>query len=310
MCYLKKNSVDVYNGVDMQQKIKTVGIVSPSIMLSERDLQVDKWLEYLQNCGLEVVVAPTVLRGGRHYIGDYQEKAQDIMQMYQNPQIDALICAHGGAGALNVLEYLDYEIIAANPKPIFGFSDNTSLQMAVYAKTGNHFVTGFSPEYDLRSGKISALVDEQLRQILLGCPMVYQSGEVVNSGTAEGVLLGECLSTISDLNGTPYYPDISGSILLLEDEDEKAYKLGLMLTQLRLNPNFKNVKGIIFGRFADCADTPTQGTVDEVLAEFCAHVNVPVIKNFNFGHFRERFVLKCGVRYRLNADECKLEEQK
>ena len=152
----------------MQQKIKTVGIISPSIMLSERDLQIDKWLKYLQNCGLEVVVAPTVLSGGCHYIGDYQEKARDIMQMYQNPQIDALICAHGGAGALNVLEYLDYNIIAANPKPIIGFSDNTSLQLAVYAKTGNRFVTGFSPEYEFRNGNISPLVDEQFRKIISG----------------------------------------------------------------------------------------------------------------------------------------------
>lgn len=271
-------------------------------MLSERDLQIDKWLKYLQNCGLEVVVAPTVLSGGCHYIGDYQEKARDIMQMYQNPQIDALICAHGGAGALNVLEYLDYNIIAANPKPIIGFSDNTSLQLAVYAKTGNRFVTGFSPEYEFRNGNISPLVDEQFRKIISGESITYISGEVVKSGVAEGVLLGECLSTISDLNGTPYYPDISGSILLLEDEDEKAYKLGLMLTQLRLNPNFKNVKGIIFGRFADCTDSPTQGSVDEVLAEFCAHVKVPVIKNFDFGHFHERFVLKCGGRCKLSAE--------
>lgn len=287
----------------MQQKIKTVGIISPSIMLSERDLQIDKWLKYLQNCGLEVVVAPTVLSGGCHYIGDYQEKARDIMQMYQNPQIDALICAHGGAGALNVLEYLDYNIIAANPKPIIGFSDNTSLQLAVYAKTGNRFVTGFSPEYEFRNGNISPLVDEQFRKIISGESITYISGEVVKSGVAEGVLLGECLSTISDLNGTPYYPDISGSILLLEDEDEKAYKLGLMLTQLRLNPNFKNVKGIILGRFADCTDSQTQGSVDEVLAEFCAHVKVPVIKNFNFGHFHERFVLKAGAKYQLDASE-------
>lgn len=292
----------------MAQNIKTVGIISPSIMLSDRNLQVDKWQFYLHSCGLEVVIAPTVCKGMRHYIGDAQEKAADIMQMYQNPQIDALICVHGGAGALNVLEYLDYKVIAKNPKPIFGFSDNTSLQMAVYAQTKTPFVTGFSPEYDFRDGEISPLVDRQFKEVLAGKKMQYQSGKTVHGGVAEGVLLGECLSTISDLNGTPYYPNISGAILLLEDEDEKAYKLGLMLTQLRLNPNFKNVKGIILGRFAECTDTPTQGTVEEVLAEFCAKADIPIIKDFNFGHFKERFVLKCGVKYRLNADECKLEE--
>ena len=292
----------------MKQKIKTIGMVSPSVMLSEVGLQEDKWLPYLENLGLKVLVAPSALKGKRQYPSCAREKARDIMEMYQNPEVDALMCVHGGAGALRVLEYLDYDVIAKNPKPIIGFSDNTSLQLAVYAKTKNPFVTGFSPAYEFRESKVSPLVDECFRKILAGERVVAQSGETVNNGVAEGILLGECLSTISDLSGTPYYPDLSGSILLIEDECEVSYKLGLMLTQLRLNPSFKKVKGIVLGRFSDCQDHPTQGSVEEVLADFCAQVKVPMIKNFNFGHFHERFVLPAGVKYRLDADKCELSQ--
>ena len=292
----------------MKQKIKTIGMVSPSVMLSEVGLQEDKWLPYLENLGLKVLVAPSALKGKRQYPFCAREKARDIMEMYQNSEVDALMCVHGGAGALRVLEYLDYDVIAKNPKPIIGFSDNTSLQLAVYAKTKNPFVTGFSPAYEFREGKISPLVDECFCKILAGERVVAQSGETVNNGVAEGILLGECLSTISDLSGTPYYPDLSGSILLIEDECEVSYKLGLMLTQLRLNPSFKKVKGIVLGRFSDCQDHPTQGSVEEVLADFCAQVRVPMIKNFNFGHFHERFVLSAGVKYRLDADKCELSQ--
>lgn len=289
-------------------KIKTVGIISPSIMLSERPLNEDKWQSYLESCGLKVVWSPSATKGIYAYKGYAQEKAKDIMDMYANPEIDALICAHGGAGALNILEYIDFDFIAKYPKPIIGFSDNTSLQLAVYAKTKQPFVTGFFLEYAFRNGDVNPLVDKEFRQIINGEKMSYQSGETVNGGITEGILLGECMSPISDLNGTSYYPDISDSILLIEDVEETSYKLGLMLTQLRYNPNFKKVRGIILGKFADCTDHKTQGSVEEVIADFCSKVNVPVIKNFNFGHFAEHYVLPMGIRYRLDADACKLEQ--
>ena len=288
------------------RKIKTVGMVSPSIMLAERDLQFAKWKPYLESCGLDVVMSPSALKGGRQYAGSAREKAGDIMAMYENPQVDALLCVHGGAGALRIIEYLDYAVIAKNPKPIIGFSDNTALQLAVYARTRNPFITGFFPEYEFRNGEISPIVDTFFRRAINGERFDAVSGEKVNGGVAEGVLLGECLSTISDLNGTPYYPDISGAILLIEDECEVSYKLGLMLTQLRLNPNFGKVKGIVLGRFSKCEDHPTQGTVKEVLEDFCRSVRIPLIRDFNFGHFRERYVLPAGVRYRLDADNCRL----
>lgn len=288
------------------KKIKKIGLISPSIMLSDRDLQVAKWRPYLESCGLQIVMSPSALKGVCRYPGSAQEKARDIMAMYQDPTVDALMCVHGGAGALRVLEFLDYDVIARNPKPIFGFSDNTSLQLAVYAKTGNPFVTGFFPEYEFRYGEISPMVDEYFRRVINGVRFEARSGEKVNGGIAEGVLLGECLSPISDLNGTPYYPDISDSILLLEDEEEVSYKIDLMLNQLRLNPNFCKVKGVVLGRFNACANHPTQGSIEEALNDFCAQVNVPMVKNFNFGHFRERYVLPAGVRYRLDADNCRL----
>ncbi len=290
------------------KQIKTVGIISPSIMLSERSLNADKWQPYLESCGLDVVWSESATKGTCRYDGMLQEKAKDIMTMYANPKIDALICAHGGAGALQVLEYLDFDVIAKNPKPIFGFSDNTSLQLAVYAKTKQPSVTGFFMEYLFKSGQLDTVMDADFRHIINGKKMSCQSGDTVNGGVAEGVLLGECLSPISDLNGTSYYPDISDAILLIEDVEEPSYKLGLMLTQLRYNPNFHKVKGIVFGKFADCSDHKTQGTVEEIIADFCSKVNVPIVKNFDFGHFVNHRVLPMGVRYRFNADKCSLEQ--
>ena len=290
--------------------IHKIALVSPSVMLSERDLRAEIWLEYLrEKLGLEVVVMPTALTGLKLSTFQAKEKARDIMAAYEDESIDALLAVHGGASALRVLEYLDFEVIKNHPKPIIGFSDTTSLQFGVYGRTGQAYVTGFFPEYEFRTEEgIRPMVEEDLRRILSGQKFKAQSGESVHGGVAEGVLIGGNMSCISDLSGTPYYPDLSDKILLLEDECEVSYKLKLMLTQLKYNPTFGRVRGIVFGRFSECCDHITHGSMESVIEDFAAQVKLPMMKEFEYGHFKDRHVLTCGVKYRLDADNCLLEQ--
>ena len=291
------------------KQIKKIAIISPSVMLSNRPLNQEKWLIYLENLGLEVKIMPSVYTTG-NILDTFsaKEKAIDIMNAYIDESVDALVAAHGGASALRTLEYLDFDVIKHYNKPIIGFSDTTALQLAVYSKTGNDYITGFLPEYELRDEDVSTLVDEGLKEILTGQKRSVCSGECVHEGTIEGILIGGNLSTISDLSGTPYYPDLSNKILLLEDECEISYKLKLMLTQLKLNPTFGGVKGIIFGKFSECEDHITHGTVESVVEDFAAQVKIPMIKNFNYGHFKDRLVLRCGVKYNFDAKKTLLQQ--
>ena len=291
------------------KRIRKVAVVSPSVMLSERSFNTEKWLAYLQqDLGLEVVLMPTALGGTKLETFQARDKACDIMAAYADDSIDALLAVHGGASALRVLEYLDFEVIKKHPKPVIGFSDTTSLQFGVFGKTGQAYITGFLPEYDFRDGRIAAPTDEDLRRVLAGEKFAASSGVCVHPGVAEGVLIGGNVSTISDLSGTPYYPDLNGKILLLEDECEVSYKLKLMLTQLKYNPTFGGVKGIVFGQFTDCSDHATHGTVTGVVEDFAAQVGLPMVKDFAYGHIQGRRVLTCGVRYRLDAENGRLEQ--
>ena len=291
------------------KKVKKVAIVSPSVMLSERPFNSEKWLAYLQeDLGLETVLTPTALTGTKLETFQAKDKARDIMAAYADNSIDALIAVHGGAAALRVLEYFDFEVIRRHPKPIIGFSDTTSLQFGIFGRTGQAYITGFLPEYDFRDGRIAAQTDEDLRRVLAGEKFDAVSGVCVHSGVAEGVLIGGNMSTISDLSGTSYYPDLTDKILLLEDECEPAYKLKLMLTQLKYNPTFGGMKGIVFGRFSECSDHVTQGTVASVVEDFAAQVELPMIRDFDYGHIQGRRVLTCGVKYRLDAASRRLEQ--
>ncbi len=290
------------------RKIKKVAVISPSVMLGKRNFNESLWLEYLQGCGLEVVVMPTAFSGDKFETFVAKEKARDIMTAYKDESIDALMAIHGGAAALRVLEYLDFAEIKKHNKPIIGFSDTTSLQMAVFGMTQNPYISGFLPEYEVRDGVVNKFIDEQFKNILQNKKFEATSGETVNCGECEGVLIGGNMSTISDLSGAKYYPDLSDKILLLEDECEVSYKLSLMLTQLKYNPTFGKLRGIVFGRFSECSDHVIFGSVDEIINDFAKQVNIPIIKNFNYGHFKERYILTCGVKYRLDAKNCVLEQ--
>jgi muramoyltetrapeptide carboxypeptidase len=288
--------------------IKKVALVAPSVSC-RGPLQVqDKWLNYLHALGLEVVVMPSAANSGILTTFQAKQKAEDIMTAYADPSVDALIATHGGASSLRVLEYLDYDLIAHNPKPLIGFSDCTTIQMGIFARTKQPYITGFMPERDFRYGDIDPLVDKGWHQILAEQNFKTTSGVPVHSGQAEGVLLGGNLASMLNLFGTRYQPDLSQSILLLEDVDEQAYNLKQMLTQLKYNPNFATVQGIVFGTFTECQDHVTHGTVDSVVEDFAAQVNLPMIKDFNYGHGNARFVMTCGVKYRLTADTACLEQ--
>ena len=100
---------------------------------------------------------------------------------------------------------------------------------------------------------------------------------------------------MQSLAGTPYYPDLTDTILLLEDVDEKSYRIERMLLQLRQQPSFARVRGVVFGQFTDIRlNHPDDKDVNRVIDEFAAAVKIPVIRNFPFGHVRARNTLDAG----------------
>lgn len=284
-----------------------VGIVTPSSFLPSKEA-FQLGIDYLESLGFEVVLGKHVFDQFRYMGGTDQDRAEDLNNFYRDPSIKAIFSSKGGSGSQRILPYLDYEVIKNNPKPLFGFSDVTAVQLGIYAKTQAPVVTGFTLMYDFKSGHIDGLVDSTLKTILNGEKVIVQSGKTIIGGVAEGKLIGGCLSLIRNLCGTDYYPDLTDAILLIEDVAEKTYKIDLMLQQLQQNPNFSKIKGIVFGEFADTmVSDPEDGTIDETIAEFCKDLSIPVIKDFPYGHVPSRAVLPIGEKVRLDANNCRLE---
>lgn len=284
-----------------------VGIISPSSFLRNRE-DIELGLDYLRSLGFEVIIGDHVYDQDRYMAGTVQNRIADIHKFYADPQIKAIFSTAGGTGSQYLLPQLDYELIKSNPKPLFGFSDVTALQLGIYAQTGSITGTGFTLRYDFKSGHIDGLVEASLKSILNGEKQVVQGGQTVNSGQAEGVLIGGCMSLLRNLCGTPYYPNLTDAILLLEDVGEKTYKIDIMLQQLSVNAGFDKIKGIIFGQFAAMEQVDIEdGSVDEIIENFAKNYNIPIIKNFPYGHVPSRYVLPIGAKVKFDADTCRLE---
>ncbi|MBQ8869754.1 MAG: LD-carboxypeptidase [Alphaproteobacteria bacterium] len=280
-------------------------IVSPSSCIEPNAL--DNGINWLKNQGFEVAVAEHTYDSFSYTAGTDNNRAIDINKAFADNEIKAIFCSRGGAGSTKMLDYLDFDLIKNNKKPIFGLSDSTALQNALYHKCSIVSYTGFLPVYDFKCDGLDDKITTSLQNIFNGKEQTICSSKALNGGKAKGILIGGNLSVLCYLCGTIYFPNLENKILLLEDIGEKTYKIDLMLNQLRQQPNFDKLKGIVFGKFTDCIEiNDGDGSVENILKNLALSLNIPVVFDFDYGHIKSRYVLPIGREVELDADNLML----
>ncbi|MBR5599235.1 MAG: LD-carboxypeptidase [Alphaproteobacteria bacterium] len=277
-----------------------VGFIAPSCGLKNKNLTPS--INYLKSLGLEVVLADNLNSQYRYMAGSKEQRANTINQMFKDKSIKALFCIRGGAGSSHILELIDYENIKNNPKPIIGLSDSTALQNALITKSDITCFTGFLPLYDFKNGPIDELTSSSLISSLFKDTHSISSGNCLIQGETTGKIIGGCLSVFLQLCGTPYFPSLKGKILLIEDIDEKTYKVDLMLNQLKQQKDFSELKAIIIGQFTDCIIVDEEdGTIGDCIKDFTKDLKIPVISNFQYGHIPSRHIIPLGKTVKLTS---------
>ena len=273
-----------------------IGIVSPSGSFERERLR--PGLSYLRKRGFRVRVGSAVYDRDRYLAGQDADRAKDLNAMFADPEVRAVFAARGGFGAARVLDFLDYEAIRSDPKPLTGFSDTTALQLGIYGRTGMVSYSGVTLCGDVTASGIPEVTETSLWNALVRGRFDEMAGVAALRGrAAEGTLLGGCLSVVAALVGTGYLPDTSGALLFLEDVNEAPYRVDRMLTQLRMAGVFDRVAGVVFGQFKDCEpEREEEGTVDNVLRDFSTSVTAPVFWGLPYGHGEGRRVLPIGLR--------------
>ena len=141
--------------------------------------------------------------------------------------------------------------------------------------------------------------------------LVPQENRIVTlrGGVAEGPLAGGNLTLLQCLIGTPYFPELAGAILFLEDVGEELYRVDRMLAHLRLIGALRRLAGVAVGRFTGLERAGGDGALgfDEVLETYFAPLGIPVAYGFPVGHIDAQWTLPLGIRARLDADAGELE---
>ena len=259
-------------------------------------------IAYLQQRGYSVKPGRHLFQRYKYLAGRDDERVADLMEAFSDGRTRAVFCARGGYGCSRLLDRLDYDKIARNPKILLGHSDTTALHLALYARLGLVGFTGALATLDLGAGSRTSFTQGSLWRTLtstapLGA-LPARSMQVLAPGRARGRLLGGCLSLLCSLLGTPFLPDFKGAILLLEDIGERPYQIDRMLNQLRLAGILSQVSGIVLGQFKDCFTGPRKAcslTLAQIVKDLARDLRIPIVAGFPYGHFRRRFVLPLGV---------------
>ncbi|MEN8256923.1 MAG: LD-carboxypeptidase [Thermodesulfobacteriota bacterium] len=231
--------------------------------------------------------------------GSDQERLDIFLNLWQDPEVKAVMAIRGGYGTLRLLANLDYDLFKENPKPLIGFSDISGLLNVITERSG--LLTFHGPNLTTleKSDKksLESLIDVLTRP--QPNALKPENLEVIRGGQVEGILAGGNLTTLIHLIGTSFQPHLQDKILFLEDVGEAPYRIDRLLTQLHLTGVFSNIKGVILGEFNSCGD---QEEIWQRVTELVEDNTIPIWAGFPVGHGQENLCLPIGSQVVMDSN--------
>jgi muramoyltetrapeptide carboxypeptidase len=292
----------------------TIGFIAPASAPPDPKA-IDRSIEAIENLGFKAKLAPNVRKRWGFLAGSDSERASDLMKMFTEARVSAILCVRGGYGTSRLLTRLDYRAIRANPKIFIGYSDITSLHCAFLVKAGLVSFHGPMLNSDfIKEGCPAFTVQSFLRTLMKpSVPGSISQGyrkktvSILRRGRASGPLIGGNISLLCATLGTPFQPSFKNAILFFEDLDEVPFRFDRMLTHLLNAGLLQQVAGVAIGVNANCFDPKAKGcreyrqTVEDVFRERLLPLKVPVVAGLPFGHIPLNGTLPVGVRATLDA---------
>jgi muramoyltetrapeptide carboxypeptidase len=281
----------------------TIGVVAPSG--SDNHEVTREAIERLVKLGFKVKEGRHIYDSWGYLAGRDEDRASDLMAMFEDDEVDMVMCLRGGYGAMRILPYIHFDVIRNYPKIFVGYSDITALLNNVTQKCG--YVTFHGPV------ACSNLNDEETLHSLLtslmdgAAPYTVVDSERHRTqtnfvGEVEGRLAGGNLTLLTSILGTPFEVDFQDKIVLIEDIGEDPYRIDRMLTQLLLSERLQQAKGFIIGYFTDCEPTsPHSFTWEQVIEERILSLRKPTIWYAPVGHNYPNLTLPIGAKVVLDG---------
>jgi muramoyltetrapeptide carboxypeptidase len=320
---------------------KHIYIYSPSGAVRDK-AAFKRGVAVLRAQGHEVELDPDALTSYQRFAGDDATRLAAIHRAAASGADVALI-SRGGYGLTRILPGIHYKKVAKaidKGTRFVGISDFTAFQSAVLAQTGaitwagpalcEGFGVGGTP-HGIAKGALDGVAPDEIMQACFD-DMLFGQGEgsgwrqtlerttkatdsVASSpinkraratfSISNAVLWGGNLAVLTSLIGTPYFPDLKGGILFLEDVAEHPYRIERMLTQLLHAGVLARQRAVVIGQFTDYQlIAHDRGyKLKTVVNWLRSKVKVPVLTNLPYGHVQTKVLLPVGAKVDLSVDE-------
>ncbi len=281
----------------------TIGLICPA---SEIEAEyIESVQNFLLESGYKVKLGNHVYDRYGYLAGKDLDRAADINAMFADRSVDAILPVRGGWGLNRILDRLDYNLIRYNPKIVIGYSDITSLLLAIYARTGIitfHGPVGISNWNDFTLNYFEDII-LQKKAVTLKNPIEMRV-KTITPGRVRGKILGGNLTVITSTIGSGYLPSFDGAILFVEEVSEDIYKIDRMLTQLKLAGILDRLSGFIFAQCRDCGnplDTDPSLTLNQLLDDIIKPLKIPAWYGAAIGHIPNKFTVPIGLDVEIDA---------
>ena len=281
----------------------TIGIVT--LGSPGNSESINTGIQTLESMGFNIVLGQHVYSDSGIVAASPVERATDLTNMFENPDVRAIIPVRGGTGVADIIPYLDYDIIKGNPKIITGFSDITVLLNVLYGLADLisfhsllliNFRPGTPPyNYNQFFAATSTITSPRPLENPPGMPLVSKV-----QGNVTGTIVGGNLASFIDTLGTPFEVDTTGRIIFIEETHEAASRVYRMLAHLMHAGKFRDCAGIIMGECAGCYANYGK-SYEDIINEVLVPLGKPLMTNLASGHGTYKMAIPIGAVANLNT---------
>lgn len=290
----------------------TIGVVTPGSPAETR-AEVKRGIDWWESKGYRVKLMPGALEQDGWHAGSPEVRAGDLLSAFADPEIDAIQTMRGGYGSAQVIPLLDFDAIAETPKAFVGLSDITALHAALLARAG--LATFYGPSLTMFGNPSpSPFTTQRFLQVLAGettGPVPEDADRLtviaIAGGRASGRLLGGCLVDFIYTIGTPWEPELDGTIFFFEECNSAPIRIDRALLYLEQVGKLEGVRGIVVGELTGCewyeyTSAPRSKTLENVLEDRLGGLGIPVLYGLPLGHGASLATLPLGVEATVDAD--------
>lgn len=283
-----------------------IAVVSTASVCSREDFELG--IAELRRLGYEPIYSESAFESSMFTAGSAALRAAEFRRAWDDPSVSGIIAARGGYGSVQLLPEFEDWMPQRTPKVFVGYSDNTSLLTWLTCQCGIAALHG--PMIDGRLAKGTQGYDAASLLTLLqgrgaGLELKPDNLSVLQPGEVSGPLFGGTLTQLVASLATPYaFVPPEGSILFIEDVNERPYRLDRMLTQLLLAGVLRRARGLVFGEMRGCDEPVGTPTARDAIRTFTSGFPGPVLFGFPSGHTTGPcWTLPLGVRVTMKTSE-------